>query len=483
MKKIHILLLTTTLFVLSTYTFAIEKTESALIEKVIHAYGGTTLTNATSLAIDDYNKGPWPGESENPGLPEIWRINETLTIDFNNKRKSLLSYRVPRTTVDLEKWIVDENGGKIYDILHHKYSNEDWLNFNNLGASIVRSSDTLHAKRLHNEIKTASLLEAEYYRGQKHHKLAVTYQDGVQFTYYIHPISYLITKMLRPHANTSLVYVFSNHQQSEGVTFASDMNFFVNGALRLTSVHRSISLNPDLINAFSHYEQYTPWGEMIDNRELQAKQIAKGVYQAGKGRSKTVFIEQDDHLIALGSASEIKANYDAVKALSNDTKPIKYFIVTHHHKRNLRGLENIIAMGSKLVVSEAHKQTVIDAIKSNNAEKWLVSLEDRRPLSLGNITLYDIATAHSQHYLMPYLSQQKMVIAEEHFETQFKTEKPRIYKDMVIFNQALNALNLDVTTLIDIQSWRAITQVELDLWTQSFTPKHCPKGYQICEKG
>ena len=88
-------------FILGSYSSASELTkEREIIKKVVNAYGGERLSSLLYLTLIDYNKGPWPGESESPEIPEIWRINEELTIDFENKRKSLLSYRVPRTTID-----------------------------------------------------------------------------------------------------------------------------------------------------------------------------------------------------------------------------------------------------------------------------------------------------------------------------------------------------------------------------------------------
>ena len=463
---------------------ASENETSKIIDKVIHAYGGKALIGAKSLKISEYNKGPWPGESENPGLPEIWRINEELTIDFENKRKSLLSYRVPRTTVDLEKWVFDGKHAYIYDIFHKKYSREDdWLNYNNLGGSLVRGSGVMHAKRLHSELKEAEYLGDEYYRGKPHKKLMVTMKSGAKFTYFIDGNTGLIRKMLRSHSSGTLVYVFSNYQKSDGLTYASDMDFFVNGELRTASVLRHIELNPDLEEAFKKPGNFTFWGEMIDNGEMAAKQIGKGVYQAGKGRAKTVFVEQGNHFIAIGGASALKENFNALKKVVTVDKPIEFFVITHHHGRNLRGLNNAIELGAKLVTSKAHKSTVERVFSESLPAQLYVVVPDRKPFKLGDLTLHDIPTAHSQHYLLVYSPDNKMVIAEEHYEIQLKTAKPRIYKDMLIFVNALKSLNIQVESLVDLQSWRKITMQEFTNWTQDFKQPTCPIGYEICKNG
>ena len=456
---------------------------SAIIQKVLNAYGGKALTEAQSLKIIDHNKGPWPGESENPGLPEIWRINEELTIDFDKKRKSLLSYRVPRTTIDLERWIFDGERAIKYDILHQKYSYEDWVTYNNLGGSIVRSSDTMQARQLHHELKQATLAGTEYFRGKTHQKLSVTFHSGAQFTYYIDDETGLIRKIIRNHPSANLVYVFSNHQVADGLTYASDMNFFVDGELRLTSVERGLELNPDLKHAFSKFTNYKPWGETIDSNQMLGKHLSKGVYQAGKGRSKTVFVEQTDHFIAIGGASDLKANFEEIKELSNTDKALRYFVITHHHRGNLRGLNNALELGAKLVVAQAHRSQVVAALDRPYADQSLILVPNRAPFTLGNLQLIDIPTAHSQHYLLVYSPSNKMVIAEDHYETDLKTAKPRIYKDMVLFGNVLKSLKIEVETLVDIRSWRKFTVREFMQWVNNFSEKTCPAGYDICAKG
>ena len=144
--------------------------KAAIVDKMITAYGGAALLQANSIKVVDYNKGPWPGEGESPDVPELWRINEELTIDYKNRRKSLLSYRVPRSTLDLEKWVQQGDSTIMYDILHEKYSEESWANFDRLGASLERSSDTLQAKRLAGLSAEMEYSGEEYYRGREEPK-------------------------------------------------------------------------------------------------------------------------------------------------------------------------------------------------------------------------------------------------------------------------------------------------------------------------
>ena len=458
--------------------------EKKIITKVIAAYGGKTLIDAKSIKLTDYNKGPWPGESEHPGIPEIWRINEELTIDFRNQRKSLLSYRVPRSDLDLEKWIFENGQGFKYDILYKKRSIESWVTYERLGASIVRSSDTMHAIRLHRELRQASYLGNEFFRGTPHHKLAVTLASGAEFTYLIDSVTGLIMKVIRRHPQVGdMTYIFSNHQRVNGVAFAADMNFFVDGELRLTSVERNAEINVTLSEPFKHFDDFTSWGEEVDSSSMIVKPISKGVYQAGKGRALNLFIEHQDYFVALGDANHLNLNFNELKKQFNTNKPIKFFVTTHHHRGNLTGLDKVLDIGAKIVASQTHLSTIRDSLPAKIDENNFILVPDRLPFSLGKLQLFDIATAHSQHYLLVYLPESKTIFAEEHYETQLKSGKPRVYKDMVLFRQILDSLPIEIERLVDGHSWRQFTLREFREYTHNFVKKQCPKAFTICAKG
>ena len=457
--------------------------KAAIVDKMIMAYGGAALLQANSIKVVDYNKGPWPGEGESPDVPELWRINEELTIDYKNRRKSLLSYRVPRSTLDLEKWVQQGDSTIMYDILHEKYSEESWASFDRLGASLERSSDTLQARRLASLTAELEYLGDEYFRGRVQQKLMLQHASGERYTYFVDNTSGLIHKILRQHPRAGdMLYVFSNHNTAAKVAFARDMNFFVNGQLRLSSVHRDLELNPDLSTAFSGFDHFTPWGETIDGSEFTTKKLSTGVYQAGKGRALTVFIEQADHYIAMGAAEALSENFAEIKKLSLQDKPLKYFVVTHHHNANVRGLNNAVALGATLVVAKQHQATILKHATTAKADNLLL-IPERAAFKLGDVSLFDIATAHSQHYLLVYLPTAKLVLAEDHYVTDLKTAKPRIYHDMVRFAQVLDELKLDINTLVDIRGWRQFSMKEFRQWTDDFTPKTCPAGYPICANG
>ena len=95
---------------------------------------------------------------------------------------------------------------------------------------------------------------------------------------------------------------------------------------------------------------------------MTVKEIAPGVWQAGKGRTLSVFVEHADHFVVFGEAQAVLENFAAVQNYTKTKKSITHLLVTHHHKSNLQGLNEIVSEGIKLIVSQAHVNSVLDAM-------------------------------------------------------------------------------------------------------------------------
>jgi len=453
-----------------------------ILEKISQAYGGKILSGASSISITDFNKGPWLGQSENPGVPEIWRINEILTIDFENKRKSMLSWRVSRTSKDLDRFVFDGEKGRIDDILNKKYAEQDWLTYDSLGRSVSGRSDTMIAYELAGkEVKTSYDGETMY-RGIVHQKLKIGKGANTEKTLYINKASGLIAKVIRQHPRAGeLVYVFSNHKTSNGITYAEDMNFFVDGKLRLLSVERYVEINPSLENVVFELTDYQAWGDTYNGMKRSINQLADNVYHIGKGGLFTLFADAGDYFIASGGGTELKNNFQALKKFTGMDKPIKYLIITHHHTGQLRVLNEGIALGANIVTVKEHLPIIKDYLSKNNINDAVTLINGKASFGNNTVQVYDIATAHSEHYLAIYLPKSRIIFGEDHFATELKTAMPRVHKDMVNFGQAIKALNIPVESYVDASSPRQLSKAEFNAATDTYKNITCPQGYPVCE--
>lgn len=457
--------------------------EDAIIAKVTEAYGGATLRDAKSITIVDYSKSPWPGQEGHPGQPDFFRDHAELTIDFEGKRKSMLSWRVSRTGKDLDLFVVNDNEARIYDILNRKYSDEDWLTYASLGRSVLSASDTMMAHALPDISETVVYDGETTYRGALHQKLTVKSGPRPEYTLYINKTSGLISKKVIHRPAGEISYIFSNHRKSGGVTFAQDMNVFVGGQPRKMSIDRNIELNPPLADKLVSPSDFIPWGEQFDTTEMSVRKISDHVYHAGKGRSFTLFVDAGDYFIASGGQDALRESFEALQSQLNTTKPLQYFILTHHHDEHLVALNDAVALGASVVTTSDHLPTVQQSVPTPIPDDRIALVKGSATFGGGVMKVFDIATAHSERYLLVYLPASKVVFGEDHFETQLKTGAPRVHKDMVNFRNAVQMLGIDVERFIDGHSPRALTIAEFLAATDAYRDITCPAGYRICSNG
>ena len=458
--------------------------ESTIISKVTETYGGKSLTFVKSISITDHNKMISSGQGESPEQPGFFRINEVLTIDFENKRKSMLSWRVSRTSTDLEKFIFDGNQGRIYDILNNKYAQEDWVTYHSTGDSIIRQSDTMIARSLSKNNTKVSYQGEAFYLGSLHQKLNVKIGVGAEYTIFIDKQLGLISKMVRQHPSAGEIsYAFSNHKKSGGLIFAQDLNFTVGGQTRLVSLERNVTVNPNLEEAFAVPMGYTNWGPVLNSSELVVNKLAENVYHIGKERSFTLFVDAGDYFIASGGHSGLTEKFEALKKITGVEKPLNYMISTHHHDEHFPSLKEAVALGAKVITVKQHLAPINKSINEEAGKNNIVLIKDKSSLGNGAVEIYNIATLHADNYLLVYVPAAKLVFAEDHFETQLKTAMPRVHKDMVVFRKAMEALPINVERLIDGHSSRQLSINEFNNATDTYTDFTCPAGFSICNNG
>jgi len=453
-----------------------------IITKVVERYGGKKLTTAKSMTIIDYNKSPWSGQGERANQPGMFRDHSELTIDFESKRKSMLSWRVSRSGKDLERFVFDGKEGRVYDVLNQKYLRDDYYSYQNIGAAVERSSDTMLARFLYQNPLSVTFNGEELYLGRFYQKLAVE-MNSIKLTLFVESSTGLISKMTRKTASgVDIEYIFSNHANIDGISYARDMNLFVGDELRKVSIKRDVMLNPSIAGLFNEPSGYSAWGEEIDTSEYSVRHLADGVYQAGRRRSFPLFIDAGEFFIAAGGERELTESYEAVKKNIGADKPLKYFIVTHHHSEHLAAIENAVALGAKIVTVKENVSAINTLLKRELPLERFELVNDKTSLAK-QVELFDIATAHARHYLLVYLPDSKIIFGEDHFDTNLKSSAPRVHHDMVTFNQIVESLDLDVERFISGHGPRQLTVDEMKAVTKGFKQAVCPEGYRICENG
>lgn len=471
------------LLVISSWSNA-QTSNDDIIAKLASGYGGNELTSINAITIYDYRKVIFLQQSAPSDIPQFWRFNEELTIDFQNKRKALISWRVNHTNKDLEKYIVDENSSRIYDILHKKYTDDDWYNFANTGESFQRTSDTLIAKTIMSSKDKLKLIDEVQYRGSPHFIVEFPVSGQSNSQVYINQNSGLITKVTRKHPSAGeLTYVFSNHTKVGNIAFARELNFFVADNPRTVSTYRHIDTTPNLVERFAKPKAFVSWGEALYSKDMVHNQLASGVYHVGKGYSRALFIDAGEYFISIGGDAQIANNFESLQQQLSTSKPLKFSVLTHHHSRQLGMVEPALGLGAKVVTVKNNLSAISNKLNRQINDENVVLVNNSISFMNENITIFDIATAHADQNLIAFLNKEKILYAEDHYEILYKTGNPRVFENMVTFASKIQSLGIDAQTLVNGSSSRVLSIKEFKDTINAYAEPTCPKGYRVCKNG
>lgn len=465
---------------LSTGVHAGEK-EDKLIEQVVAAYGGDALTKAKSLRINDRYKILAVGQSASPDLMDIGFNNVSLTIDFENGRKSLRNWNKNRGGAFLNQAIFDGEKGHNINELAHTHAENANLSFATLGGGIVRTTDAALVRHMVDTADTAVAGDDAMYRGKAHKTITVKMEGSPDLTLFADAETGLISKMTRQNPQLGeLSYIFSEYRSSDGVTYASDMNFLIAGQPNIVTTKRTIDVNPMVEENFKLPTGYSEQGATMDTSEMSVKKLADGIYYAGQNNGFSLFVDAGDHFVASGGYAALPARLDAVKAFAKVDKPLKQQIVTHHHTDHLGGMNEAAELGADFITVASNVAPVKAQIQSDIADARFTLVDGKASFAGGKVEVYDISTAHADHYMLVYVPSLKLVFSADHFSTALEEGLPAANNNMVTFRAAIERLDLDVDTFLGAHGPRPLTMADLRTATENYREASCPVGADIC---
>lgn len=455
--------------------------EDALIAKVAKAYGADALTAAKSLTIRDNYKRVYWEQGASPSFTEVIKNNVDFTIDFEGQRKSLTEWESSGRGTRLTQTVFDGEKGRIYDLFHRNYDAYGWLTYASVGGHIMRYHDTVLARLAWDTKETAKYAGETYYRGAAHDSLLVKMEAGPELTLHINRETGLISKAARTSAHAGeIVYAFSNHKVTDGVTYAADLQVNVAGEPDMISVARGIDVNPSLENVFTEPANFAYRGETIDSSEMSVRTLADGVYFAGQGYAFSLFVDAGDYFVGAGGNPGLGARFAAVQKETGLEKPLKYQVVTHHHSDHIAGMQNAAELGASFISVAEHMPPVQASLKEEVSADRFEFVSGKATIADGAVELYEMASTHSAQNLLVYVPAAKVMFVADHFSTDLKTGLPNADKGTVILRKKINDLQLDAATFLGAHGARILTIGDLHTVADSYAEGICPKGISVC---
>ena len=447
--------------------------ENRVIEQVKQSYG---LSKLKTLSIySDYRVGN-RGQGFTPEYSEYTPFIYETHVNLMTKRGSS------------ENWdgnyhfrnVMTDDGVVEIDYMNNTFElDTDGTYYAVIGGTVPRS-DTLLAYELVNRPDDSVVKETVNYQGTMHTVMTLSIPGWAPMDIFVNSDTGHITKMERQSRIGKFHFQFGSFKKTSGVTFGSDYSFFVDDHLSEITHGRRIKVNKSLRRAFKIDRGLNPLRAKMDRSEMTIDPIGDKVVYVGKGIGYTAFIEAESFIIGIGATAGLAERIEAYKAhKGNDAKPLRYFIVDHHHEDHLRGLADAeMARGVTFVVPEI----AIDSVRSVLGD--LVSKDRIQVLSgktsIGPIEIYKIATSHVEEFALTYIPEAKILIQVDHMGALFIEGPGFVKADTLSLKSEIDRLGLDVESLISLHNRKVESWGDFSDAVAAFNPDPCPARRPIC---
>jgi len=451
----------------------------AIIDAAAEAYGGAEKLGAMkSVIIKHETVGIAAGQSRKPEPP--WDRNKNVgtdAIDFegsaflteNEGTGGGFEFHNATVVNGEESYQLDYRAGTAAPVAQP--------DFNTTSGPFIRVTSPLLVKQVHARAHTAHYLGEAEVDGRTHEVVGFSMEVGPAISLYFDKKTHMLSKSERVLPNFGLVeYRFHDYKKVKGIPFNGRFDLFLNGDPNLERKIVSTKLNTSvggLLEVDSDLQRIAA----VEPDELGRQVLADGVYLIGGSGTYAMFIEMDDHVIAVGGTAGIPDRIKQLREVVPD-KPIKYGVMTHHHFDHVVGVPAYAEEGATVIAAAAHEKVTREAA-GEGVEVKLETVDERRVLTDGKrrVEIIDIGpTAHSEHLLVTYLPKEGILFEADHFAMPRTGPVPPAVSSTRTFAEALNAKGLSPHTIASAHSPRVGTMNDLRAAVEKETVKSASRN-------
>ena len=150
--------------------------------------------------------------------------------------------------------------------------------------------------------------------------------------------------------------------------------------------------------------------------DVEVQEIKEGVFLVGAGGTYAMFVEMEDHVVAVGGTAGIPDRIKALREVVKD-KPIKYGVMTHHHNDHVLGIPAYEGE-SATVLTVKENEAVMRAAATDADSLKLQFVEGKHVFDDGSrrLEIVDIGpTPHVEHLLVAWLPEEGILFEADHF--------------------------------------------------------------------
>ena len=334
-------------------------------------------------------------------------------------------------------------------------------NYDNASGPTIRVTPVLLMKQLMARRQTSHWLGVEDVDGRPHDIITLVMEVGPALSMYFDQETHMLNRMERVLPPFGQVeYLFQDYAMVDGVAVNANFTLLVNGDVNILMEDMIQRVNVPIDQYVAVPSKLQKIAAVTPN-EFGSEEIDEGVFLVGGNGAYSLFVEMDDHIVAIGGTQGV-ADRNAEILGQIEDKPIRYGVLTHHHNDHIPGTADYAAEGITVITFEDNAEVVRAAAGGNDVELQFV--EDRLTLGSGDrrVELYNIGpTPHVENMLIAYLPKEGIIFEADHFpQPQTGPMGPAVPATKA-FARALDELGLRYNRIVGAHSPRIGTPADL----------------------
>ncbi|MEM7611097.1 MAG: MBL fold metallo-hydrolase [Pseudomonadota bacterium] len=439
-----------------------EKT-TAVIAKVVEAYGGSeVLASLDSVIVEHQTINVAVDQS--PATEPPWARNQAAgisAIDLGDSAFATINagegvgFEFHNATVinGDESFQLDYRAGLARPI--------ESPNFDQSSGPFVRVTPALLVHQLQNHARTAHHLGVVKHDDRKHDVIAFSMSVGPAISLYIDRETHLITHSERVIPGFGLIgYEFRDYETVDGIPFNKNFVLYQNGELAMERKNLVTKVNASIAEHLAVSPRLERTAALQPD-PMSRQRLGEGVHLIGGSGTYGLFIEMEDHVIAVGGTGGASERIAQLREVTD--KPIRYGVLTHHHADHLFAVPDYADADIAIVTATAHKGVVTAAVGDRKAK--IKTVEKRMSLSdeQRRVEVIDIGpTAHTEHLLVVWLPDERILFEADHFSMPLNGPAGPAVSGTRTFAEALIRHDLAPAIIVSAHSPRPGTMADLE---------------------
>jgi len=427
-----------------------------VIDAAIEAHGGAeVLDGLKTLTQKSEFVTIATGQSRKPGPPydkgHTWNFNAIdleNNIFVNHNKGKGGGYVFNATTIinGEDSWQIDKRAGTASPLSEPDYDTQS--------GPFIRVTPPLLMKQLQARRQQSHWLGEVELEGRKFDIVTLVMAVGPGLSLYFDQENHMLARMERVLPPFGQVeYSFLDYTDIDGIAFNQKFMLYINGEDNLDITVRNTVVNPAIDDYLSVPEGLREVAAAGQD-EFNSQELDEGVFLIGGNNTYALFVEMEDHLVAIGGTQTVPASIKEIRKQIAD-KPIRYGVLTHHHSDHVPGAAAYASEDATIITFKENVEVVTAAAGDDNVK--LEFVKDHMTLTDGRkkVELYNIGpTPHAENILIAYLPEEGIIFEADHFPQPASGSIPPAVPATVAFAKALDKLDLEYTRIVGAHSRR-----------------------------